>query len=117
MRLERHAAQPGAKHVGPRIDDERPSPKLVELDRPDPSVSIVVVDHRRGFGATVGSRESNSRAQQIVALLEDVRADFTHAADDALRGKAAAVDRRAYVGNDETIRRPLISRFGRACAL
>ncbi len=87
---------PGAERVGPRLDGVLPAADRVDHELPAPAyaVELRVDPVQLGLAPAAGADGAvlDDRAQQLVAVAEDVGLDGDLVADHALDGVAAAVD-------------------------
>ena len=92
---------PGAEHVGPGLDRVFPRSLLVDVEAalPAHAAEVGVDAHHLGLAPVAGLRRlvADDRAQDVVAVAEDVGLDFDRVPDDALGGIPAVVDRRRRV--------------------
>ncbi len=100
---------PGPEHVGPGLDGVLPAALAVDVEAAGPADAAEVgVDPLHLRLAVVGVARAlvaDDRAEEVVAVAEDVGLDLDGVADAALGGVPAAVDRRSRVLDDDPWRR------------
>ncbi len=96
-----HLLHPRAEGVGPGLDGVAVAGVGLEAEHAAPAVVVDRLQGRLPPGRLVVGAVADSRGQQIVALLEDVRGDREDVAHDALGRVPAVVHRGTHVLDDD----------------
>ena len=100
--LQLEAVPPGGEFVGPGLDGIDIAAGLVGHERAAPAV-VAVMGHRRAAPfAVLLAPPDQRRGNHIMAIAIDIRPDLDALADNALHGKAAAVDQRKNIFDMES---------------